>query len=353
MENTLKNRKFIGLIVLLIIVGGVIVFEEQRRFSDEEEVVEEIEEEEIEEPKLQIIDQDSNRRALAVMINNHPRTIPHHAGIQDAFIVYEIIVEGSFTRLMALYREQATPRIGSLRSARHYFLDYALEHDAVFIHFGGSPQSYTDIRSLGVNNLDFMSRSAFFRDNSLNVALEHRAYSRMELIYEELTKMNMRLTSDNQYLNYQIEPVVLTGENVFNADQIEIIYSRSNRVGYQYHDGVYYRFYNGNKHSDAVSKEQFNFKNLLIKEVRNYLMGSGGRQELDTVGSGKGYFLTDGKAKPITWTKESRSSKTVYRYESGEEVAFNDGNTMINVVPVNTTVNITGEVNDNEEENEV
>lgn len=64
------------------------------------------------------------------MINNISVARPLQSGLQDAYLMYEIIVEGGITRYMALFMDQNTTRIGSIRSARHYFLDYALENDA-------------------------------------------------------------------------------------------------------------------------------------------------------------------------------------------------------------------------------
>ena len=92
-------------------------------------------------PKVQIIDLDSKSRNIAVMINNIRTVWGYQSGLQDAYLVYEMIVEGGYTRLMAVYKDKMPERIGSVRSARPYYLDYALENDALYIHFGGSDQA--------------------------------------------------------------------------------------------------------------------------------------------------------------------------------------------------------------------
>ena len=74
-------------------------------------------------------------------------------------------------------------------------------------------------------------------------------------------------------------------------------------------------------------------------KVENKTIDNVGRQELTTIGSNSGYYITDGKALPIKWSKSSRQEKTIYTYENGEEVIFNDGNTFIQIVP--TTSNVT------------
>ena len=85
----------------------------------------------IEEPekKLTIVDEDSNQRPVAVMIDNNIGD-GKHAGLQESYINYEIIVEGGLTRIMAIFKDKDVSLIGPVRSSRHYFLDYALESDA-------------------------------------------------------------------------------------------------------------------------------------------------------------------------------------------------------------------------------
>ena len=72
---------------------------------------------------VKIVNEKTESRPFAVMINNAPAARPVQSGLQDAYIVYEIIVEGGITRYMALFLDQNTARIGSIRSSRHYFLD--------------------------------------------------------------------------------------------------------------------------------------------------------------------------------------------------------------------------------------
>ena len=91
-----------------------------------------------------------NDRPIAVMIDNHNDAWPQ-AGIQKAYMVYEIVVEGGETRLMALFKGTEIEKIGPVRSARHYFLDYAMENDAIYVHFGWSPQAQSDIKKYTIN----------------------------------------------------------------------------------------------------------------------------------------------------------------------------------------------------------
>jgi hypothetical protein len=64
-----------------------------------------------------------DRRLVAVKIDNHPRARPH-AGLDDADMVIEILVEGGFTRYMTMWMESDSDFLGAMRSSRP--TDYAL-----------------------------------------------------------------------------------------------------------------------------------------------------------------------------------------------------------------------------------
>ena len=304
--------------------------------------------------KLQIIDTDSNSRVIAVQINNHDQARLNHTGLQDAFVVYEAMVEGGITRMLALYKDKTTEKIGSVRSSRPYFLDYVLENDAIYVHFGFSEQAKKDIASLGINNINGLYDNAFWRDTTLNVAYEHKAFTSMEKIKNIINQKGYRTTSDSKpVLNYSVDEVNIsetketeledgTKETIItnSANTVVIPYSYYMTVKYAYdsENKVYNRFANNKAHTDAITKKQYNFKNIIIIKVKNYSIDSYGRQALDNIGTGSGYFVTNGCVKEITWQKDSRSSKTVYKYLDGTDVVVNDGNTFIQIVPINSNV---------------
>ena len=114
------------------------------------------------------------------MIPNDSGAKKRQHGIQKAYLTYEITVEGGITRLLALYKDATVEKIGPVRSSRHYYLDYAMENDAIYVHFGWSPQAESDMGLLGVNNINFMSYNGYTRDYSLGLASEHTAFTSME-----------------------------------------------------------------------------------------------------------------------------------------------------------------------------
>ncbi len=115
--------------------------------------------------------------------------LPSQSGVSQAGVVYEMDAEGGITRLLCIFNDYSVEKIGSVRSARHYFLDYAFSHDPLFIHFGGSPQAYEYIKKTKAQELDgiYLEGSVFYRDKERIAAgypREHTAFTGMEKILE-------------------------------------------------------------------------------------------------------------------------------------------------------------------------
>ncbi len=341
-----KQRVILFSILGILLVVGIVVtfpvFYKQYKVEKETEPVKE------ETPKLQIIDLDSNTRPIAVMINNIGLARTVQSGLQDAYIVYEMIVEGGLTRLMAVYKDADTARIGSVRSSRHYYLDYALENDAIYVHWGYSEYAMSDISKLHINNLNGLvyGNKYFWKDNTLKVATEHRAFTSMELIKEGVEKLGYRTTTDEKpLLNYSVEEIDLSSrEDAIPAENISITYSRSMVTSYEYDSEAknYKRNVNGEAHIDYATNEQNTAKNIITYQVKNTTISGDvkGRQDLDNIGSGTGYYISNGYAVPISWSKKSRSAKTIYQLKDGIELKVNDGNTYIQIQPVGGALTI-------------
>ena len=337
-----KNKKktifsMVIILILVIIGGGYFIL-------NNKDLAKKIKEK-VEVKKLKIVDQDSKTRPYAVMINNHAKARINHAGLDDAYIVYEAIAEGGLTRLMAIFKDKDTDRIGSVRSSRPYFLDYALENDAIYVHFGGSSQALSDIKTLDIDNIDGMSTaSAFWRDRTLGVALEHTAFTNMEKLKSAVSDKGYRTkTNKKLLLNYKVDEFNLDSkEDSIVANNISIPYSHYVVTSYTYdaEKKVYNRFVNGVAHTDGITKNQYTAKTIIVMKVNNYSLDSYGRQKLDNIGSGDGYYITNGYAVPIVWEKESRSSQTIYRYSDGTEIDVNDGNTYIQIQPITQELTI-------------
>lgn len=355
-RRKLKKSALIGIIIILIIIGIGGYFAITKLFSGDTTNNKGKEKEPPIVKKLNIFDEESKTRPIAVMINNNHAAWPH-AGLQKSYLNYEIVAEGGITRIMALYKDvKDVEKIGSVRSSRPYYLDYVLENDAIYVHWGGSDQAYSDIRSLGLDHIDGMTYEGkyFFRDKTGGRAYEHTGFTKMSMIEEGINNLQIQKTTEKgTVFNYSVDEIDISEkEGAIKADDILIDYSYYHNTSYKYDETrkVYLRSMSDKAHVDAVTNEQYTAKNIITYQVKNKSIDSYGRQKLENVGSGEGYYITNGYAVPITWEKSSRSGKTIYKYKDGTEIKLNDGNTWVQIQPVDEDLEITGIENNDEVE---
>ena len=340
-----SNKKsllvILGILLIVIASIGTLIFFGNFKALDKDNNKEEDDIKlNVDQPKsIKIVDVESKARPYAVMINNISTARPYHSGLQSAMIVYEMIVEGGITRMMAVYKDANLDRIGSVRSSRHYFLDYALENDAVYVHIGWSPQAKSDMKSLGVDNINGLYDSAFYRDKSLKISKEHTSFTDTGRINKLISKKGYRTTTNKDLLlNYSADEIDLsTMQGATPANNISIKYSASAKTEYKYDSAskTYLRSVNGTAHKDYITGNQYTAKNIITYQVGNAKISADkkNRQDLDNIGKGTGYFISNGYSVPITWEKANRSAQTIYRYSNGEEIKVNDGNTFIQIQP--------------------
>lgn len=298
-----------------------------------------------EEKKVQIFQGDT--RPIAVMIDNHSDAWPQ-AGLQKAYIVYEIIVEGGETRLMAVFKETNVEKIGPVRSARHYFLDYAMENDAIYTHFGESPQAGNDITKYSIHEIDGIAEDGTTFKRVKDKAAPHNAVTSMAKLIESAKNKKYRMTSNKEsVLNYVTEEVNLEAGQ--EALSVTIPHSERQVVKYFYDEEhkVYERNARGKEQTDWDTKQPITTKNIIITFCDNYTLSdkeNKGRQGLKNIGTFDGYYITNGKAIKIKCIKNAREEQTIYQDLEGNEIKVNDGNTFVNICPTNSKVVLEGTV---------
>ncbi len=274
-------------------------------------------------------------RSVAVMIDNEKGAWPQ-SGLNKAYMIYEMIIEGGATRFEAFFKEDQLPdKLGPVRSSRHYFLDYAMEHDAIYVHFGWSPLAQSDIHSLKINNINGIYDTFFWREPPKSSY--HNAFTSKENLLKYISRKKYRETQKQDcILSFHEKDTDL--ENGTSATQINIRYSGLHSTSYVYDEEskTYLRSMRGEKHVDRFTKERFYAKNILIYQVEDELLPDTedkGRRELYNIGSGEGYYVTNGKVIPMKWEKKTRSGRTVYKDVDGNELKMNDGITWVQIVP--------------------
>lgn len=356
-----KMKIWIGVVIAIVIglvtILGVKIF--NKTYKAEEIVVEKQEEpteEPVKEEKKNIKIFNGNSRPIAFMIDNNVNAQPQ-SSLNKAYLVYEIIVEGGETRLMALFKgvdvTNQDVTVGPIRSARHYFIDYALENDAIYAHLGQSPQAESYVKNFSVADINGQiydtgkartSSSFYWREKSKKAP--HNAYTSIRSIQEICKKQKYKTTSNKKsVLNYVSEEVNLDGQNVKMANMVTIPYGTNHTVKYVYDKatGRYTRYSKEKKQIDEASGEDVSTKNIIISFIKNTTLDDGegkGRQELNNFVNAPGYYITNGKAIKITCKKQFVGGQTEYVDERGNEINVNDGNTWINICPIDAQVTL-------------
>lgn len=284
------------------------------------------------------------RTPLAIMINNIEDADPQ-SGIDRAEIMYEAYVESDITRLMMILQDyDDMDKIGPVRSCREFYVYFAKEFSAIYIHFGFSPLATELLANSQVQALDGMTGWCDFYRTSDRVA-PHNAYTTTEGILGSINKKGWDTTlSENApsplvFNENDDEEIELTNALECTTFKPGFVRNKPEFV-YNEEDGLYYRFQYGREHCDMESGKQLAFKNILVKFVTGTKFENG-TPLLDLVGKGSAYYITNGKLVQVEWVKESDFAPTKYYYNDGSEVVLNQGKTFINVITMDNADDVT------------
>lgn len=268
---------------------------------------------------------DAHLLPYAVMIDNHADARPS-AGLADASLVYELPVEGGFTRYMAIFdATSSVDQIGPVRSARPYCIDFADGLDAVYAHVGGSPEALNQIqRTAGFRNVDeFSSGSAFWR--SKKRPAPHNAYTRMDLLR---TVADAKHWTAGQWRSWRY-----TDEHATGTEPGPMIgYGGIADVSWAYdkQTNAYLRSLAGKPHLELDGK-RVQARNIVVILTDAEIMDAEGRLKLRTSGRGKAILYRDGKKQQLTWRRAS-GEHIQFEAVDGLEVFFSRGTTWVEVV---------------------
>ena len=179
------------------------------------------------------------------------------------------------------------------------------------------------------------------RDTKLKRDYEHTLFTSIDKLKKASKNYNYKTTTDKGLLlKYSEEELDLSKyKGAIKAENISIKYSdyRTSKYTYDSTNKTYLRFMNNTKNTDLTTGNQYTVKNIIVYGVKYTTFTSDnyyGYQKINNIGSGEGYYITNGYAIPITWSKKDLSSKTIYKIkETNEELIVNNGNTYIQIYP--------------------
>ena len=277
-------------------------------------------------------------RPYAVMLNNIKAAQPM-CSLTDVDMLFEFLVEGGITRCIGLYSDMTdVPHIGSIRSARPYFVDVASGFNAIYVHHGGSDDGYAMINTLSVDDID-SGDADFYRDQDrLNAgyATEHTSFVDGNSLIKAATNMEFTTVYEEGVdYGFQFATKGSTGSGA-KAAYIDLRFNTNGKRTILVYDKQTTE-YTLHQHSadviDGNTNELVQFKNVLVlsADTSTYQKGKNTYMDITLNGEGEGYFACNGKVVPITWSREDQYSPFVFAHQDGTPITFGVGKTYVAV----------------------
>lgn len=280
-----------------------------------------------------------DQRPIAVMVDNEKTALPHY-GLTQADIIYEMMnstLNDHITRFMVLVKDyDSIKQLGSVRSVRPTNLMIAPEWNAIVCHDGGPFYINTFLNNPYVEHFSGTfsrvknGKPREFTEYILtgDMAKNFKNNSKIDRNYNEYapTEAHFQFASESK-------PVELTDGTDCTLVDLPFKHNGS-QLDYDAESGTYLYSEYGSKHLDpGNNNKQLAFKNVILQKMSYSQLDEHGYMVWNCLASGQeGYYITNGKAVPITWTKTSDTNRTIYYDENGDEITINTGKTYIGFV---------------------
>ena len=299
-------------------------------------------------------------RIVAVMVNNICNSARQNArpqrGLSAASVLIESKVEGSISRLCALYSDvDAIPEVGPLRSGRDQFLQLVMPWQALYYHDGESVFCTQYVSQWDYSGLNIGGKSYFntpthpqvaHRDPRGGVvAYEHTEFTSGPEIRQAAGNAGIGLTYDYDatffpFADYRTGETVLL-EGCQSARDVTVRHSAGYQSAFHYSDpDKVYRMEMYSSRTgrfepavDELNSQQLAFENLLVcfAPIAAYPGDSGDVQQVQYIAGGEAFLFTRGRVRPCQWSKLAPDLPLEVT-DNGQPVAFNRGRTYLAIV---------------------
>ncbi|MCM1134285.1 MAG: DUF3048 domain-containing protein [Clostridium sp.] len=299
----------------------------------------------------------NDTRPVAVMIPN-TKTASHY-GLSNASVLYECNVEKEITRLMAVFEDwENFEKLGNIRSSRDYYIYWAFEWDAIYIHYGGPFYINDLVERSDTQNINCINyEKASYRDSAKNST--DNAFTSADRIKDAAKHYGYPLEyrddyADEQHYLFATEKNPNTLEqypDAITANKIDMspAYPVTNSYfEYNPDTGLYDRYQHvsggsDGPHVDLANDEQLSFKNLLVQNTYYEVRDENGYLSFQCHDTTRdGWFFTNGKGIHVNWEKTSDYGATRYFDDDGNELKLNTGKTMVCIVEYDDTFLVDG-----------
>lgn len=278
--------------------------------------------------------QDTDSRAVAVMVNNHPEARPQ-SGLDKADIVYEILAEGNVTRFLAIFQSERPEKIGPVRSAREYYVKLAKAYGSLYIAHGYSPEAKEMLDSGYIDNLNGMQYDGTLFKRSSDRVPPHNSYISFEKILQGAEQKGYSMKGSPEPLTFltKDEQTKLTG---LPGTKVSVSYLNNQvfTATYEYDAtlGKYKRYSNGKQTVTLETNEPVLLDNVFIVETAHQTIDQAGLRKINFTSGGKAYLLQKGLLREVEWVNQDGR---IVPAINGSVVGLVPGKTWINIIPSN------------------
>ncbi len=294
-----------------------------------------------------------DQRPCAFMVDNESLALQHY-GTSDADIVYELMnstANGRITRLMCIFKDwESTEVIGNIRSTRSTNVILAPEYNAILVHDGGpfyinewfNYKNAKDHLSGGFARID-RGKANFYEEyvtNTTYSGVGEYSGNSYKSLRARIESAGISIEYNQHYMGkhfqFSDDTLTLDGEaNAKAAKNIELPFPHNeSKLKFNSSTGLYEYYEYGEQYIDALYDRPLAFENLIITEADFVQLDENGYMCYYAIGGGEGYFVTEGTAIPIKWSKPDMFGLTKYTNKAtGEEITLNTGKTYITIVP--------------------
>jgi hypothetical protein len=280
-----------------------------------------------------------DRRVVAIKIDNHRDARPQ-SGVEQADAVYEILVEGGITRLIALFHQTDVDFVGPNRSGRPTDATLVKALAGAPFQISGAQDWVQAIFRREDVNVVYDNGTTTYRTS--NRSAPHNLYTSSLLIRDWADDRGWPDESPGNLFTFG-EPT----PSDETAETVTIPFSGSTTTSWEWDGETYLRFQGDEPHmwvsQDGEETGQLSFDTVVALVVDEFIMsnpaGTGtSLPTARTVGSGTAYVFSDGHVITGTWERASEEDRFFLYDEDGNEIVIAPGRLWMSLVPDNQDV---------------
>ncbi len=274
-----------------------------------------------------------DRPVLAIKVENSADAYPL-TGLDKADIVYEEVVEGGYTRFIALFNCTEADRVGPVRSARTtdpkllvQFSDHPL-----LAFSGAAPQVLHALDLAKITQLvEGDPANAFTRDDARQ--MPHNLFAATAPLWAAGKVRAKNEPAPRAVFTYETD--VPSGGRPRRS--VTIAFSNSAVADWRWQQGHWVRFLDGSpmtlENGDPITADNVVIQQVQTAESAIHDVAGYPSPEVTVTGTGKAWIMRDGEMFAGTWSRSGLGDLTTFTTKSGDVIALKPGTTFVELAP--------------------